>query len=106
MTPQLVTTEQSTAVRTNLLQCFQEPPPEEEPPQEELKEEVEGKEEAADGKKKLELPKPKPPAGMIGKPGDDLTLRAAMYGVLFQSYADQVSVLFLKITKAHAFFTL
>ncbi|XP_035825239.1 cilia- and flagella-associated protein 46 [Aplysia californica] len=28
-------------------------------------------------------------SGMIGKPEDDLTLRASMYGVLFQSYADQ-----------------
>ena len=33
----------------------------------------------------------KPESHSIGRPEDDLTLRAAMYGVLFQSYADQVS---------------
>lgn len=30
-------------------------------------------------------------AGMIGNPEEDLTLRAALYGVLFQSYTDMVS---------------
>jgi hypothetical protein len=29
-------------------------------------------------------------AGMIGGPEDDLTIRAYLYGVLFQSYADKV----------------
>ncbi|RUS85833.1 hypothetical protein EGW08_006385 [Elysia chlorotica] len=47
----------------------------------------------ASSEKKLEKEKPhepeEQPSGMIGKPEDDLTLRAAMYGVLFQSYADQ-----------------
>ncbi|GFO25849.1 cilia- and flagella-associated protein 46-like [Plakobranchus ocellatus] len=52
-----------------------------------------GKESKAAEIKKPEKEKPKEseeqPSGMIGKPEDDLTLRAAMYGVLFQSYADQ-----------------
>ena len=42
---------------------------------------------------------------MIGKPQDDLTLRAAMYGVLFQSYADQVCA-FLKFLETFLIFTL
>ena len=53
------------------------------------------KESKAAEEKKQEKEKPKEPerpSGMIGKPEDDLTLRAAMYGVLFQSYADQVSL--------------
>ena len=29
-------------------------------------------------------------SGMIGSPQEDLTLRAALYGVLFMSYTDQV----------------
>lgn len=33
----------------------------------------------------------KPKSSTIGSPEDDLTLRASMYGVLFQSYADKVS---------------
>ncbi|GFS07539.1 cilia- and flagella-associated protein 46 [Elysia marginata] len=52
-----------------------------------------GRETKAVEEKKPEKAKPKEseerPSGMIGKPEDDLTLRAAMYGVLFQSYADQ-----------------
>ena len=28
-------------------------------------------------------------SGIIGGPDDDLTLRASLYGVLFQSYADK-----------------
>lgn len=32
----------------------------------------------------------KPKSSTIGSPEDDLTLRASMYGVLFQSYADKV----------------
>ena len=31
-----------------------------------------------------------PAMGTIGGPDDDLTLRASLYGVLFQSYADKV----------------
>ena len=65
---------------TNLLQ--EEVKPEEEPNIDDNKEE-------GDPNKKFPLTKPK--HGIIGKPSDDLTLRAAMYGVLFQSYADQVS---------------
>ncbi len=34
--------------------------------------------------------KPAGIGGIIGGPEDDLTLRAALYGVLFQSYADKV----------------
>lgn len=34
----------------------------------------------------------KPKSSTIGSPEDDLTLRASMYGVLFQSYADKVSI--------------
>nr|KAG5695793.1 hypothetical protein BaRGS_013391 [Batillaria attramentaria] len=67
-----------------------EEPPAEEKPEEEHKEGEESKEESQDRKeKKLPPPPKKQPAGMIGKPGEDLTLRASMYGVLFQSYADQ-----------------
>ncbi|XP_076434592.1 cilia- and flagella-associated protein 46-like isoform X2 [Babylonia areolata] len=69
---------------------IEEPPPSEEPPAEEPAkgEEEQVNAESPDGKKVALPPKPKPPAGMIGKPNEDLTLRAAMYGVLFQSYAD------------------
>lgn len=31
----------------------------------------------------------------VGGPEDDLTLRAALYGVLFQSYADKVPVVYM-----------
>lgn len=34
----------------------------------------------------------KPKSSTIGSPEDDLTLRASMYGVLFQSYADKVYI--------------
>lgn len=34
----------------------------------------------------------KPKSSTIGSPEDDLTLRASMYGVLFQSYADKVPI--------------
>ena len=32
--------------------------------------------------------------GIIGGPDDDLTVRAYLYGVLFQAYADKVSLAF------------
>ncbi|KAK7109057.1 hypothetical protein V1264_013170 [Littorina saxatilis] len=67
----------------------EEPPEEEQTPAEEGKEAEEGKQEGKGGQKKIVPAKPKQPAGMIGKSGEDLTLRAAMYGVLFQSYADE-----------------
>ncbi len=34
-------------------------------------------------------PTSKSPMGVIGGPQDDLTLRASLYGVVFQSYADR-----------------
>lgn len=38
----------------------------------------------------METAPEKPKSSTIGSPEDDLTLRASMYGVLFQSYADKV----------------
>ena len=78
----------STAMETKTDSTFQEPLAEEEPSAEESKEEEEVTE---DSKDKVVSQKPKQPAAMLGSLGDDLTLRAAMYGVLFQSYSDQVS---------------
>ena len=73
------------------------PPPAPEKGKEKDKKDTKGtsKEIKVPAEKKQEKEKPKEseerPSGMIGKPEDDLTLRAAMYGVLFQSYADQVN---------------
>jgi hypothetical protein len=39
--------------------------------------------------KEIAVPQ-KPQTSTIGSPEDDLTLRASMYGVLFQSFADKV----------------
>lgn len=63
-----------------------EPPPEEQAPK---TEEEKADEKEKNEEKKTASSKPKQPTGLIGKPEEDLTLRAALYCVLFQSYADQ-----------------
>lgn len=54
---------------------------------EEIKDAQEYKEQKA-----LATTQQKPLTGMAGKQEEDLTLRAALYGVLFQSYADKVYI--------------
>ena len=47
-------------------------------------------EEGGEDDQGVETAPEKPKSSTIGSPEDDLTLRASMYGVLFQSYADKV----------------
>lgn len=51
-----------------------------------------GESEAADVNEDDLTGQEKSTTSVIGGPDDDLTLRASLYGVLFQSYADKVKI--------------